>query len=549
MPAARPNGVRQLQDGQQYDDAVGMCQTGDAPNGIPQHPRRVYVATMHAIGIDVGSTNVKVALVDHAGTIAGHASRPLHTLRSGDAVEQDSDAIWDAVAEAISEVTGASPVAAGDVVTIGVCSQYSSLVPVDAGGAALAPLVMYLDDRGAGACWDILGRDEGAFALWVDHHGIPPVGGGLSLAHLLYFQMDRPELHERTAAYLEVVDLVNLRLTGRIAATQCTMFAAQLCDNRTVGSISYDEQLVQMSGVDPDRLPPLIEIDGVVGELDSTVALELGLPPGVVVRAGMNDTQAGAFATGALATPERCGLMVGTTAVLIQSVETKQVDLDREIMSMPAPVPGRYVVMAENGIAGRAVERALAILSPDAVTSDQQFAELAAALATSAPGAGDLLFLPWLAGSMSPASSSTMRGGYLGMSLVTERADLLRATVEGVARNLRWLWPAVGKLCGVGATEVFFGGGAARSNGVAQVLADVLAVPVTVLDEPSLAVARAVGSVALTHMTGGDPATLEIHRGTCHEPDPSATSVHDRLQPIFEAAFEANRSICEALGP
>lgn len=504
---------------------------------------------MHAIGIDVGSTNVKVALVDEDGCLVTHASRSLRTRRSGDAVEQDSDEIWNAVVEAAREVTEGSPGAAADVAAIGVCSQYSSIVPVGPDGAALAPLVMYLDGRGADACWDILGRDDSAFELWVDHHGIPPIGGGLSLAHLLHFQLERPELHQRTAAYLEVVDLVNLRLTGRIAATQCTMFASQLCDNRTVGTTSYDGRLVDVSGVDPDRLPPLIEIDGIVGALTKDAAVALGLAEGVVVRAGMNDTQAGAFATGALASPQRCGLMIGTTAVLIQSIDEKKVDLDREILSMPAPVRHRYVVMAENGIAGRAVERALEVLSPAAVTADQQFAELESALADSAPGAGDLLFLPWLAGSMSPASSSTMRGGYVGMSLVTERADLLRATVEGVARNLRWLWPAVGELCGVDATDVVLGGGAARGNGVARVLADVLAVPVTVLEEPALAAARAVGSVALARTIGDDPSTLGVRLGERHEPDPSAAAVHDRLQPIFEAAFEANRSICEALSP
>ena len=243
----------------------------------------------------------------------------------------------------------------------------------------------------------------------------------------------------------------------------------------------------------------------------------MGLPPGVVVRAGMNDTQAGAFATGALARPDRRGLMVGTTAVLIQSMPAAGVDLDHEILSMPAPLPGRFVVLAENGIAGRAVERALAVLSPAATTSDEQFAELEAALGATPPGSGGLLFLPWLAGSLSPSSSSEMRGGYVGMTLQTERADLLRATVEGVARNLRWLAPAVTELCGTAATEVVFAGGAARSAGVAQT-------------------------------AGTDPTLLALAEARRHEPDPDAAAVHDRLQPIFEAAFSANAPICQALG-
>jgi xylulokinase len=503
---------------------------------------------MHAIGIDVGSTNVKVVLVDDAGGIVADASRPLRTDTVGDAVSQDPDALWATVADAVRQVTGAAPDAAHDVATIGVCSQYSSLVPVDDEGRAVAPIKMYLDSRGADACWAILERHPDAFDTWVAHHGIPPIGGGLTLSHLLHFQLDEPDVHARTATYLEVMDLVNLRLTGTVTATQCTMFAAQLCDNRTVGVTEYDPELVAMSGVDADRLPPLIPVDGIVGEVVAEVAAELGLPTGVQVRAGMNDTQAGAFATGALADPARRGLMVGTTAVLIQSMPAMGVDLDHEILSMPVPVPGRYVVMAENGIAGRAVERALAVLSPASTTSEQQFAELEAALAASPTGASGVLFLPWLAGSMSPSASSEMRGGYLGMTLLTERADLLRATVEGVARNLRWLSPAVTELCGGAADDVMFAGGAARSPGVAQVLADVLGVPVVVPDRPEVTAARAVGAVALARTTGADPTATGATPARRDRPDPTATAVHDRLQPIFEAAFSANTPICQALG-
>lgn len=509
---------------------------------------------MFAIGIDVGSTNVKVVLVDAEGRLVGVAARPLVTTISKDpasgteSATQDADEIWRAVADAVRELTGRHSDAAAEVVTIGVCSQYSSIVPIDESGRAIAPLKMYLDSRGADHCWEILGTHPAAFETWVSHHGIPPIGAGLSLSHLLHFQLDEPSVHERTAAYLEVMDLVNLRLTGRVRATQCSMFASQLIDNRLVGTTGYDSELLAMAGVDADRLPPLIEVDGEVGPLDPTVAAELGLREDVVVRAAMNDTHAGAFATGALGRSDRLGLAVGTTGVLIRSMEAPGIDLDREVLSMPAPLPGRYVVMAENGIAGRAVERALDVLSPGATTTDDRFAELERALGTSAPGAGGLLFLPWLAGSMSPSASTDMRGGYLGMSLRTERTDVLRATVEGVARNLRWLTPAVTELCGSAPSEVVFAGGGARSPGVAQVLADVLDLPVLVPERPEVAAARAVGSVALAHASGEDPAELPVHVDRRHEPDPATRAAHDRLQPLFEAAFEANRAICEALG-
>lgn len=507
------------------------------------------VFAVHAVGIDVGSTNVKVALVAADGSLVADAAEPLETLRRDDAVEQDTDQVWAAVARAVRSVTHARPDAAAQVGAIGVCSQYSSIVPVDASGTAVAPLVTYMDQRGGEHCWAILERHPEAFVTWVERHGIPPIGGGLSLAHLLHFQLDRPEVHRRTAAYLEVMDLVNLRLTGRAAATQCTAFASQLCDNRQVPVTSYDDELVGLSGVDPTRLPSLLPVDGTVGELDGAVAAQLGLPPGVVVTAGMNDTQAGAFATGSARTdpssPGVCGAAIGTTAVLIRPLDSMAVDLEHEVLSMPAPLAGRYVVMAENGVAGAAVEHALSLLAP----GGGGFDELDAALADAPAGAGGVLFLPWLSGSMSPSSAPDMRGGFVGMSLSTTRAELLRATVEGVARNLRWLAPAVEGLAGGPTREVVLGGGGARSSAWARTLADVLGTPVSVLERPELAAARATGMVALRRTEGADPADVRIPVAARVEPDPEAVEVHAALQGPFEDAFTALRPVCEALRP
>ena len=85
---------------------------------------------------------------------------------------------------------------ARDVDALGVCSQYSSIVPIDAQARPLTPMLMWQDQRGTDRCIDIMTRDENAFFTFVERHGIPPVGGGLALGHILYLQEDRPEVHE-----------------------------------------------------------------------------------------------------------------------------------------------------------------------------------------------------------------------------------------------------------------------------------------------------------------------------------------------------------------
>jgi xylulokinase len=507
-----------------------------------------------ALGIDVGTSNVKVALVRADGTVAGTASRPLVTTRSGDAVSQDPRAMFDAVVVTVGEVCAAHRADAAAVGSVGVCSQYSSIVPVDAAGMPVADMKLYLDRRGTSRCWDIITSHDDAFALWVERHGIPPVGGGLSLGHMLWFQHDRPDVHAATAAYVEPMDYVVARLTGRICATQGTVFTSQLCDNRTLGATAYDPDLVEMSGIDPTRLPALIAPDAVAGEVEGSLAEAWGIPATATVAAAMNDSHAGAFATGAYRGGAG-GLMVGTTSVLLDNLDHTAADLTHEIVAMPSPVPGTWLVWAENGLAGRAVDHVLGglvhasdVLGHHATTDP--FAALDAALATVPAGSDGVLFLPWLAGSMAPAASSAMRGGFINLTLDTGRTHLVRAAVEGTALNAGWLLPAVEALTARTMSSVVLGGGAARSSGWAQVFADVLDRPVRPVVDPDTAVARAVALVA--HMgpeaAADDPDDVMVRTSGTHDPDPAHRATYDASQRRFVAAFEALRPLAEELG-
>lgn len=506
-----------------------------------------------ALGIDVGSTNVKVSLVRDDGTIAATAGRPLVVHRDGEVAEQDAHALWAAVADATAEATAAAPDAAASVAAVGVCSQYSSIIPVAADGTPVAPMVMYLDQRGTAPSWAILGRHDEAFGLWVERHGIPPVGGGLSLGHMLHLQHDRPDVHAAAAAYLEPCDYVVAKLTGRIAATQSTAFMSQVIDNRTLGVTDYDAELVSLAGIDADHLPPLLPDGAVVGTVRPDVAAALGIPAGAEVRTPMNDSHAGAYATGAFA-PGRVGLSIGTTAVLLDTIDRKDLDADHEVLSMPSPHPGTYVVWAENGLAGKAMEHVLhhVVHADDELadhTTDDAFARLDHVLAAVPPGAGGVLFLPWLAGSMSPSVDGRMRGGFVGMSLDTHRRHLVRAVAEGVAHNLAWLLPHVEAFSGHPCTEVVFGGGGARSAEWARIICDVVDRPVHVLADPDRAISRAVALVALARHRGDAGAELGdlVVTADVLEPDPTTRALHDAVHEQFLAAYAALRPICQAL--
>ena len=506
---------------------------------------------VHAIGIDVGTTNVKVVLVNAEGHLVASAARGVSTRRQGDTAEQDAEVLWNAVIDSIAEVSTFASSIAEDVVAIGCCSQYSSIIPVDADGKPVANMVLWQDKRGTDHSLELLGRD-GAPEAWLERHGIPPVGDGLSLAHILHFQQDRPDVHALTSAYLEPMDYVNARLTGRITANQCTMFMSQLCDNRHLGVTEYDDTLLVLSGVDASRLPPLGGMDMPAGTLLPELARELGLPTSVVVMAGINDSHADVVATGALATG-RAGLAIGTTSLLVDVVDHYGSDLDHGVVSMPTPF-GTYLVWAETGIGGRALEFVLDSIihvsdelgdhtTPDAFVGVDAAIERAPARSNGVP------FLPWLTGSLSPRISPTMRGAYLNMKLDTRRIDLIRAVPEGVGHSLRWLLPFVEAFDGHSIDELAFVGGAAQSPGWCQILADVVDRPVLPMFHPTFAVARGTALFALQshgELQADDLQRLAVsaHR---YEPTPNHRVVYASMNQQFRVAFDALRPVFDAL--
>jgi xylulokinase len=496
------------------------------------------------LAVDLGTSGVRVALLDVEGRSLGSALRRVDTrLGPGAAAEQDAAAIWRAFAESVEASLAEAPGAAGRVAAVLCGSQYSSLVPVDARGHPVGPLVLYLDHRGAPMSRALLERRPELRTLWLDRHGLVSDGGGAdSLAHMLWFQAERPELHARAHAYVEPMDYLTARLAGRVTANVCTLFPFLLTDNRRGSAGGWCEEMIEAAGVDREKLPELVPPNTVVGELLPEHAKEWGLPPGVSVFSAVNDTQALSFGT-ASHVGDHLGVSIGTTLVPTTLVGSMRSDLRHFLLTQPAPVPDRHVLMAEGGLAGRAVEFVLAqlIYARDALGDDRRddlFARLDAAVAATEPGAGGVLFLPWLSGAWSPAGDRRARGAFLNLGLATTRAHLVRAALEGVACQLRWMLPPIEALTGRRHDELVFAAGGACSDAWAQILADVCGRPVRQLAEPRLANCRGAALLAfhglgLRDLAAADEILVERRR---YEPRARLRALYDDLAGRFVLA-------------
>lgn len=500
------------------------------------------------LAVDSGSSTVKAAVVDHGGALHGTGAAHIELmLAPGGLAEQSPRQLWGAVKSACG--TALASADGVEIVGVSCSSQYSSIIPVGADGEAAANMLLWRDTRGAPYSRAAVEDAPRARETWTKIHGlIPSPEGRDTLAHMLYFKHGDPAVYDRIHAFLEPVDFLNLCFTGVIAANQASVYKMLLTDNRTTNVTAYDPELMALAGIGEDKLPPLLDLEAVVGEVRPEVAHELGLPAGVQVLGGVNDNHAVALGTGALE-PGRAGVSIGTTTNISALVDGLKSDLNRRIASMPTPYPGRHMVMAENGMGGKVLELMLGqMVYPDQALDDS-FAAIDGTVRGTPPGAGGLLFLPWINGAGSPASNSAARAGFLNISVDTSRDHMVRALLEGIAFNLRWLNDAVEEFVGTTFERLMFAGGGAQSDVWPQIIADILDRPVHQMADSRFSSCKGLAFRALARLgyLSHDDGDDFLHVKQVHEPRTEHRGRYDAMHGQFVAAFNNNISIFTAL--
>ena len=490
----------------------------------------------YVLAIDLGTTAVKVCVIDPSGGVVASASDVHTTVYSTDGgAEQDADAWWASIGRCARDaIAKAGPGAAPGV--IAVTSQFMSVVAVDRRGLPLAPVIMWTDRRGE--MLHPLNERYDVWEQWLDVHGLIPLPAD-DVAHIYVLRDRYPDHVERLAAYVEPSDAITARLVGHVSATASTAFPLMCTDNRDWNNVGYHDELLAHCGLDRSVLPVIVAAELPLGTVTADTAAHLGVAVTTIVLPATVDSITSAIGCGAL-TPDRTAFVIGTTAVMATHVASKSNDLGHGLSTIPSPLPGRYFVMAENGMGGKALDLFVnqVVYGEDAFGGGpapaDAYERAARAAASVPPGAGGVQFMPWLVGSIAPAPDDDVRGGFFGVSLATTRAHLARAVYEGVALNAAWLLGPFGDFVGAPVREITIGGGGARADLWAQILADACNVSVHQIEDPAHTNARGAALLALAqlgHINYDDiPAMLRVRRSY----EPANASVYpamlERLQ-------------------
>jgi xylulokinase len=482
-----------------------------------------------AIVVDLGTGGPKVGFATLRGEVLWAEHHVLQTERLPDGgAEQDARAWWDLVTQAARRGIARGVCDRKQIAAVSVTGQWASTVPVDANGLPVGPALLWMDTRGGKLVRRRFGGPLAGYAprtLWRyvrRSGGAPSLDGADPTGHKLYLREQRRDIWDATHYLLEPVDYLSMRFTGRAAASAASMIASWLCDIRDAAVTRYDPQLLDLAGITGEKLPPLHPFGTVVDEVAPAVAAELGLGAGIAVITGSPDLHSAAMGSGAIGDYE-AHMTLSTTSWVSCPTPKKKTDVFHSIASVPGLTFDRYLMANSQETAGRAFEWLRDVLGASS------YEELTALAATSEPGAGGVIFTPWLDGERAPVADRLARAGFHHLSLATTRADLVRAVLEGVALNFRWLLVSAEKFVGRRLDPLRIIGGGASSDLWCQIIADVVD---RTIDQPDGALycglrgAGLLAGVALGEVERSVVRTLvPVRRTYC--PDPTRRAVYD----------------------
>ncbi len=490
---------------------------------------------MFDIGIDLGTSAVKLLLVSDAGTVQRTVSRsyPLEFPQPGWS-QQNPEDWWNTILDGISElIAGINPEEIGG---IGVAGQMHGLVALDRDGNVLRPAILWNDGRTAEET-EYLNSEIGKDFL-LRHTGNIAFAG-FTAPKLLWMKKHEPELFGRIARILLPKDYVGYKLTGRYT-TDYSDGAGTLLLN--VQNKRWSKEMLEICGLTEDQMPELHESYEIAGTLLPKVAEQLGLPASVTVVAGAGDNAAAAVGTGCLHEGS-CNLSLGTSGTVFLPCESFKMD----------PVNATH---AFNHAAGNyhlmgcmlAAASSLKWWAED-ICESGDYDGLQEEIQRERLGNNHVYFLPYLMGERAPHNDPAARGTFVGMTMDTTRADMTQAVLEGVAFAFRDMVESARTL-GITVEHATLCGGGAKSALWKTILANVVQVRLELLEEEQ---GPGLGGAMLSAYGRGAYESLEeaaakyVRKKGSIQPNPELMARYEEKYQSFRRIYPALRDVFGSL--
>ena len=494
---------------------------------------------MNLLGIDLGTSSVKVLITDEEGGVLsrGSAEYPMRTPQPG-WVEQTPDEWWQATVLAVQQALLGLKEEPG-VGAIGLCGQMHGTVLLDSKDQLLGPAIIWPDQRSSHQVEEIT-------ALVGKERLIGITGSitatGFQAATLRWMQQNKEQVWTKTRRVLLPKDYLRWRLCDRFGTDPSDAAGTGLLDGE---GRTWSQELLDDLRIDAHLLPPIKPSITPVGRLRSSAAHEFGLSKGIPVVVGAADTAASLLGAGITEARDLL-LTISTGGQLITPSTTFIVDgAGRWHTFCSAAEPKEQAAgwyrMGATLSAGQSLrwlrDNVFKTRSGDAYPQMMAWAE------QTVIGAEGLFFTPYLSGERVPARDLQIRGAFIGLTTRHGRAELVRAVLEGVVFSLYEKYLALVDN-GVRPERLILAGGGARSILWTQIAADMFGLPVekVVIEEQS-----AYGAALLA---GAGVGIFDVAEGAREwrmlasqiEPNLKAHAQYQELLTVYRELHQRTRS-------
>lgn len=471
------------------------------------------------LGLDIGTTNIKMILADEKGRVVKSLSYPLEFSAPRPAwAEQDPEDWWKGVLALLSSVPSEMK-----VLRIGLSGQMHTLVPVDKEGNVLRKAILWCDQRTAVEC------DEATALLGGENRVIEMTGNliypGFTLPKILWIRTHEPEVYKNIDTCFIAKDYIGWRLTGERAAEWSDASGSSCYD---VNARKWRSDLLNILDIDETWFPPVKGSSELRGTLRPGLARQLGWQE-VKVICGGADNAVSALGLG-VCSPGDCMISIGTSGTVFAATKATSPDSTGRLHFFNSVLPGQSYYMG-------CMLSAAASLNwfKDTMGKDLSWNAIEQGIDETPIGAGGMIWLPYLNGERTPHRNPNARGVLYGLSSMTDRRHVFRTVMEGITYGLRDSFELVKAATPV--KRVLMVGGGAKNAAWRRMTASVMGIPVSI---PEVDEGGAYGAAMLAALGGGVPmeeVTGWIKVRETVDPTPAEVQAYDKIYPQFRALY------------
>ena len=490
---------------------------------------------MYFIGIDLGTSAMKLLLTDEKGVIHNSTAKeyPLLFPHPGWS-EQDPREWWNACIAGLRDLLAGFD--AGAVAGIGIGGQMHGLVTLDAQDKVIRNAILWNDGRTEKeTAW--LNTEIGKEKLSALTANI--AFAGFTAPKLLWMRANEPENFERIEKIMLPKDYLAYMLTGVHACDYSDASGMLLLD---VARKRWSKEMLEICGVKESQMPKLFESFEVIGTLKPEVASALGLPASVKVVAGAGDNAAAAVGTGVVG-EGGCNISLGTSGTIFISSKNFGVDPHNALHAFAHADGGFHLMGCMLSAASCNSWLCDKILHTSDYAAEQE------GITDEKLGRNPVFFLPYLMGERSPINDVNARGTFTGITMNTSRTDLVQSVLEGVAFAIRDSFE-VAKSLGLNIERSKICGGGAKSPLWRKIMANVLGIPLEMVKTEQgpgygAAMLAMVGCGVFESVQAAADALVEVSSVT--EPDAALTALYDAQYQKYKKIYPALRNVFPAL--